>query len=605
MSADDRAQPRRGARVCLVLSVLFVAGGAVMRLGALDSPLVADDFAQRAMLGGTYPVHRNPLDLYNFADGTVSDTQALMNGGSLPWWSHPHVKYVMLRPLSSALLWLDQALLGGTPFAAHAHSLVWWVATAGVVAWLLRSVLPQRAAALATLLFVVHQAHTWPVVWLANRNALVSALFGALALKAYARWRERSVVRDAVIASLGFGLSCLGGEMGLCFAGYVIAYEIVVARGHPRRRLAALMPALAPFLCYAILYRVLKRGAFGSDVYLDPLSEPAAYARAAGPRMLALLSDLIAGTPGEQWDQHGSLGPLLRVVAPATVIVVAAFIWSARRLERRAKAHAYWLALGAPLAILPILASFVTARLLLPAAIGACAAFAVIVEGALSSAVARGGGGPRVAAQVARRWLLLFAGAAVLYVHVGLAARRSLRELDFWKRLYRGLDAGTADAELDRGRLSQSTVVLLACPDPHTLLYAPSVWEEFGLAKPERWRVLSMALGPHAVMRVADDALELSPLTDEFVTKNFEVLFRSASARMHVGDVVRLDGMTATVLMMGRIGPKSVRFQFDRSLDAPTMTLLVAEGGQLRRFRPPDVGAADVIGPATAPMKLP
>jgi len=594
-------EPRGAARAWLAFSVLFVVGGAVMRLGALDSPLVADDFAQRAMLRGTYPVHRNPLDLYNFADGTVGDTQALMNGGSLPWWSHPHVKYAMLRPLSSVLLWLDQALLGGTPFAAHAHSLVWWLATAGVVAWLLRSVLPERAAALATLLFVVHEAHTWPVVWLANRNALVSALFGALALKAYARWRERSVPRDAVIASLGFGLSCLGGEMGLCFAGYVIAYEIVVARGHPRRRLAALSPALAPFLCYAILYRVMKRGAFGSDVYLDPLSEPAVYARAAGPRMLALLSDLIAGTPGEQWGEHGSLGPVLRVVVPATVIVVSAFIWSARRLEHRAKAHAYWLALGALLAILPILASFVTARLLLPAAIGASAAFAVIVEGALSSAGVRGGGGARVA----ERWLLLFAGAAVLYVHVGLAARRSLHELDFWKRLYGGMEAGTAGAELDRGRLSQSTVVLLTCADPHTLLYAPSVWQAFGLPKAERWRVLSMAPGPHAIMRVADDALELSPLTDEFLTKDFEVLFRSARARMHVGDVVRLDGMTAMVVLMGQVGPKSVRFQFDRSLDAPTMTLLIAEGGELRRLRPPDVGAADIIGPATVPMRLP
>src|SRR5215831_12568913 len=108
MPADERVESRRGAAVWLVLGVLIVAGGAVMRLGALDTPLVADDFAQRAMLRGTYPVHRNPLDLYNFADGTTGDTQALMNGGSLPWWSHPHVKYAMLRPLSSALLWLDQ-----------------------------------------------------------------------------------------------------------------------------------------------------------------------------------------------------------------------------------------------------------------------------------------------------------------------------------------------------------------------------------------------------------------------------------------------------------------------------------------------------------------
>jgi hypothetical protein len=600
MSAEGCGELSGSERGWRWFGLISIVGGAVMRLPALSTPLVADDFAQRAMLHGRYPVHRCPLDLYNFADGSSGETQALMNGGALPWWSHPHVKYSMLRPLSSALLWFDDAVLGGSTFAAHAHSLLWWLAAASAVAWLFRSVLPARVAALSTLLFVLAEAHTWPVVWLANRNALVSATFGVLGLRAYVEWRERTATHDAVLASAAFGLSCLGGEMGLCFAGYVVAYEMAMGKGRLGRRAVGLAPALVPFLVYAAVYRVLKRGAFGSDVYIDPLSEPGAYARAALPRMLALLSDLLAGIPAERWGERIPTASVLRIVVPATILVVVAFDWSARQLGRRAAARARWLALGAPLAILPILASFVTPRLLLPAAVGASVAFAVVLEGALGAARAKGG--PPIC--VLARWLLVVVGLGVVYVHAVLAARRSRHDLDFWKSFYMALEAGTASAPLDRGRLAESTVVLLTAADPHTLLYAPAIWQAAGLPKPQAWRVLSMAPGPHVVARIADDTLELSPLSSELLTMNFEVLFRSARAPMHAGDVVRLEGMTVTVLEMGEVGPKVVRFQFDRSLDAPTMAILVAEGSELRRFHVPAVGAAEVVPPAGVPMRF-
>ena len=598
MSADERTGRRGSERVWLVLSGISIAAGVAMRLGALTAPLVADDFAQRAMLEGRYPVHRSPLDLYNFADGSANETLTLMNGGALPWWSDPHLKYAMLRPLSSALLWADSALFGSSSFAAHAHSLLWCALAAGAVAWLLHSVLSPRAAAIGTLLFALDEAHTWPVTWLANRNALVSATFGALALCAYARWRQQCLPRDAIWTLVGLTLSCLGGETGLCFAGYVVAYEVVVARGRVARRASGLLPAVVPFALYAVVYRALGRGAFGSDVYIDPVSEPASYWHAATPRMLALLSDLLVGTPAELWDEHGSVVPVLRVVLLAGLITVASVVLAARHLERRTVMHAAWLGFGAPLAVLPVLSSFVTARLLLPAEMGACAVFAVVIDGAVQSVRRRGKGG---AIGFAAKGFAILAGAGIMFVHVGLAAYRSVHELYFWRRFYRDQEAAVAAAPLDRERLADSTVVLLTAVDPETLLYAPSVWRASGIPAPHRWRVLSMAFGPHVLSRTADDTLELSPIASELLTMRFEMLFRSSRHPMHVGDVVRLDGMTATVLIMGQVGPKIVRFQFDRSLDAPTMTLLVVVGGVLHRFRAPAIGDAAIIGPATVP----
>ena len=601
MLASERTERRAGGRVWLVLSGVAVLVGVAMRLGALRAPLVADDFAQRAMLQGRYPVHRCSIDLYNFADGSTAEALALMNGGALPWWSDPHLKYAMLRPLSSALLWADAALFGSNSFAAHAHSLLWCAFAVGSVAWLLHFALPPRVAAIGTLLFALDEAHTWPVTWLANRNALVSATFGALALRAYARWRQQGLPRDAIFAFTSLALSCLGGEMGLCFGAYVVVYEVVVARGRVARRAVAMLPAVVPLAFYAIAYRLLGRGAFGSDVYIDPLSEPASYRHAAIPRLLPLLSDLLAGTPAELWDEQGSPLPVLRVVLLAGLVTVAAFVLAARHLERRAVRHAVWLGLGAPLAVLPVLSSFVTARLLLPAEVGACAVFAVVIDGAWQS-LRHGGNGRAI--DLAGKSFAALAGAAAPFVHVGLAAHRSVHELNFWRHFYRDQEAAVAAAPLDRERLPDSTVVLLSAVDPETLLYAPAAWQATGLPAPRRWRVLSMAFGPHVVLRTADDTLELTAMASEFLTMRFERLFRSVRHPMHVGDVVRLDGMTATVLIMGVVGPKVVRFQFDRSLDAPTMTLLVISGGELRRFRAPRVGDAEIIGSATVPTRV-
>jgi hypothetical protein len=594
-----RADESRGARVWLAVTAATLVGGVALRWGALATPVVSDDFAQRAMLHGTYPVRRGPLDLYDFADGSAHDTQALVDAGSLPWWSHPHIKYAMLRPLSSALLWLDDAMFGPDSRAAHVHSMIWWVLAAAAVAMLLRSLLPARAAAIGTLLFVVSAVHTWPIAWLANRNALVSVAFGAGALWAYARWRERGARRDAVIAAAAFAVALAAGELGLCFAAYVAAFEAFAARGTARARVVGLVPAIVPFAGYAVAYRALGCGAFGSGVYVDPIAEPALFARIAPTRMIALLSDLLAGTPAET-REHVSTSIVVATVAVAILVTAAAIRAASRRLEPTAAKHVPWLAVGALLAVVPVLASFVSARLLLPAEVGACAAFAVVIEGALRAARDRGG----VARAIAARTALIVVAATVAYVHVGVATQRTRREVDFWRRFYAGTEDAIAGAPIDRDRLAESTVVLVSAADPHTLLYAPSVWQSRGLPRPRAWRVLSMAPGVNVVRRVADDTIEVGPARGSLLATQFETLFRSPDAPLRPGDEVHLDGMTATIVSTSDTGPRVVRFRFAQSLDAPTTTLLVSELGELRRFHAPPVGSSIAIAPASIPMRL-
>jgi hypothetical protein len=571
------------------LIALALLLGVALRLDALHMPFAFDDFAQRAMLEGEYPARRSPLDLYAFVRDEPGERQALMDWGSLPWWSHPRVRFAMLRPLASALAWADYALFGRDAVGPHVHSMLWWCAAVLAVAALMRALLPRAIAALATLLFALDEAHTSPVAWLANRTALVSVACGALGLWGYARFREQGRGRDGAVALAGFALALAGGEYALGFAGYIAAYELVAGRGGWRARARGLWPAVLPFAAYALAYRALGCGTAGSDVYLDPLAQPGAFARAAVPRLAMLLGDLLAGYPTERWPAPPALAGLTVAVAALGVALAGALVVrAARALGPEAGRNARWLALGALCSLAPVLASHPTGRLLVVAEVGACAALATIVAGAWSRA---GGGWMRGAAAV------------LAVVHLGLAPWRARTETRDAVRGNRAAQAGLLASDLDPARLGASRVVVLGAADPQTLLYGARVWHAAGLPLPRAWWVLSMVPGRQLLRRTGDDTIELHALDGEMLTTPGERLFRPRDAPLREGDEVRLDGLTVTVLRVGAQGPRRVRYRFDRSLDAETLPLYHAQATGLRRVRPPPIGGGMVLGGAAVPVR--
>ncbi len=158
-----------------------------------------DDFLHAAMLRGTFPVARHPLDLYNFVDD--SDRAILLERGLLPWWSHPELTIKFFRPLSSGLLWADHVLLGDAALPRHLHSYVWWVLGVLAAAALFRRSFSPRVAWTATFAYAAAPCHAMPLAWVANREALVSLAFGITGLVVHARFRERGRALDALIAT--------------------------------------------------------------------------------------------------------------------------------------------------------------------------------------------------------------------------------------------------------------------------------------------------------------------------------------------------------------------------------------------------------------------
>src|SRR5882672_3381260 len=238
--APSEASVRLGrARIAALAAAVALA--LLVRAPALGAPLMLDDYAQHSMTEGRYPTSTGspgmgpgarsaagPFDLYDFIDD--SNRAALLERGIIPWWTHPKLVVRFFRPLASALLWADYRVVGSHSFWHHLHSILWWGLATLAVRALLRRSLSERAARMGTAVFALAPCHAVPVVWLANREVLVSTALGTAALAVYARWREGRRPRDGVVSFALFSLAMSAGEYTLCFAGYVLAIEAVRRR---------------------------------------------------------------------------------------------------------------------------------------------------------------------------------------------------------------------------------------------------------------------------------------------------------------------------------------------------------------------------------------
>jgi len=179
-SARGKTVSEWSRRAVLPLIALFAFA---VHLPVLGAARLQDDYNQTAMIAGRYPSHPGPLDLYDFInDGNRS---ALIERGFLPWWTDPKMELRFLRPLSSALLWLDYRVFGESGIVfEHLHSLFWWALASVGLFTLLKRLFSPRVATLGVLVFAIAPCHDLPLTWIANREALVSVAIGTFALVA-------------------------------------------------------------------------------------------------------------------------------------------------------------------------------------------------------------------------------------------------------------------------------------------------------------------------------------------------------------------------------------------------------------------------------------
>ena len=327
------------------------------------------------MIEGTLTPRRGPFNLYDFvSDDNRAD---LLARGAIPWWSDPHLVIRFLRPLPSALVWLDHRLFGYGAYAPHLVSLLWWAGAVLAAYALYRIVAGPRAALVGVVLFSFSPTLAIPLVWLANRDTLLTLTFGALALTCYVRWRRERRWRSGFATAAAFGASALTGEYALCLAGYLVAFELCHPKESYGRRLTGAVPAAVPLLLYALTHVALGYGTRGSGFYRDPITAPVEYLRAL-PRVLSALLAYSWLGADETASWVGS-NPFPAVLLEGGAVLVLGTIWNTRR-DALSGGGGAWLASGSVLALIPLTTTEPSRRILGIAALGVSGALGVLIE---------------------------------------------------------------------------------------------------------------------------------------------------------------------------------------------------------------------------------
>ncbi|MSP91088.1 MAG: hypothetical protein EXR79_04680 [Myxococcales bacterium] len=554
---------------------LAVVAAAALTLPGLGAGYMVDDHIHLAAVAGRLPTHPGVHDLYDFADGTPERLADQMDF-AYPWWTAPGLKLRFFRPLSSLFTWVDFAVLEGLPWAAHLVSLLWYLAMVLGVGVLLRRTVGGYAAGLAALLYAVDDAHWMPAVWLANRNALVSAAPALWGLIAWLRWREDGWRPGFPLALLGFVTGLLGGETAVGVFALVAAYELLgaVEPFSLLQRLRRLLPMLVLGAIYIATYKFLGYGSSQSGAYVDPTGEPWAFVVAAAARVPALAGAALLGLPVDLWVLDDWTRPPL--ILGGLLALYLFWRWVPRALATAAPAqrrHTRWLLAGGFLALLPMAATFPSSRVLtVPSLAGTLAVALVLVGGAAASPASAG----------ARGWLIFIHGIVAPVVFVAGSLWVPVIQARFDKLLRSPAIAAAADR----------TVIVPAPPDPFVGFYAPVVLAALDMPRPRRWWGLSMALHPCTLHRTAGDTVELEVHGGAMVRTDIERLLRSGRLPFAVGDNVRLRGMQATVRAVDDGWPTRVAFQFRGGVEQPGLVWLRWQDGELRPLVLPAVGGS-------------
>jgi hypothetical protein len=613
---SDRSAFRRSYRAAVVLGTIAI--GLAIHWSALRAPMTLDDWDHYAMQQGIYPVQLHPLDMYDFVPNTDAARRALQVRGRLPWFAAPNLHLAVMRPLSSALVYLDYAALDAHhhPWRMHLHSLLWWVGLLAGAAAVLFEVLPFPAAAIALLLYTVDDAHTLPLVWAASRSQIISIAFMLWALWAnISAHRGQPRMRWVAIGLVVLGV--LAGEHALAPLAYLVAFDFLTTTGRIRERAMRALPWLVVGAGFVICHALLGYGAAGSTFYITPVAEPARYLAACAVRLPKLLAELGFAVPVDWW----SLWPAWEVVLSlyqafavrgyaltafglqlplgvlTGVVATTVVIWlGSRRAENIVERRELRALLGgALLSLAPLTGAEAMSRLNMAPGFGFCAFYGWLIS-RLISTVASGHIG------LWRRSSAVLATALLLYLCVVYSGARSYYEGQSFANAWQPRKAADIFGHDQTPGLSGRHVIVIHHPEV-TLEYSLMYMLHFDQQPlPSSIEVLSPAIrNAHIVERVSLNVIDIlypDPLLDAPFTRS---VYRNEDYPFHAHQVVHGPRFDVGVVSEAAGQPTHLRFVFPTSLDDAQYVFMVPRLHKpgLMPFALPRVGEKAYLPPLT------
>ncbi len=554
----------------------------VIGLPALTMGLLVDDYLHRLIHLRTYPFENavpQPWHMFSLLTGSPEDLKPLFEYGLYPWWTSLTIRVSFWRPLTIATHMLDYAAWPNSILLMHAQSLLWFVAMCAAVAILYRRFeSPLWVAGLAALLYALDEAHAIPVGWLANRNALVSTLFGVVCLILHDAWRRDRKPVAAIGALVAFVAALLAKESGIAITAYLFAYALFLDRGRLVSRLLTLAPYTVIVLIWGALYSAQGFGAEGSPLYIDPLAEPLRFTVAFFERAPALLLGQFVNFPTE-FLQAVPLPARLGFAAIALAII-AVILWIIRPVLATPTGR-FW-ALGMAISVTPSCTVGAMNRELGFVALGGMPLIAQYIAHVYASK------------QVAPR------------AQCGLAAGFVALHLVLAPIMFVGTLAGFSylghywDAAMDRApfpeNIDEKTVVIVDSPSYFLTVPLPIRRSLHGEPVPAHMYTLSpnsMALVPITMRREDEHTLVVTP------EGGFpEIVFRSVHEPFRVGDRITLPGIRVEILEADAKGvAMSVAYRFDVPLEDESLFFVQMSGLDYEEFTPPAIGESVVLNP--------
>ena len=516
-----------------------------------------------------------PLDLFVFASGDPAEREALMESGQLSWWTTEDFQLSFWRPVSAITHLVDHALWPSSSTMMHLQGVAWFALLLVVVALLYRRFSAPWIAALGLALFALDDVHGPVLSFVANRNALIAAVFAFGALLAHHRWRTDGDRRAAFAAPALLAVGLLAGEVATGILGYLLAYALFLDPSRLHRRLLALLPLSGVTGAYLYIHQALGYGARGGGVYTDPFAEPARFIDLVGERGPVLWLAQVVGLPSEVWPFLPPAGASFVYGAGVAVLVLS--ILAVVPLMRARKELCFWL-FGALLALVPVCATLPVDRLLLFVSVGAAGAL-----GALLAAVLEGIGEGTWAR--AWRWALIPVAILACVGHLVLAPLLlpfRAQTLRYITEFFDGVDATVPADESVRDR----TLVVLNAPADGLLAYMPMARHAQGTPHPARLRILATGLDEVQVARETASNLRIRPEAG-FWGGPLEQMVRGPSRRVEVGQLVVLSDMMVEVTEVTPDGRAAEAiFRFEVPLEDPSLLLMRWEGEGLVPWEP-------------------
>ena len=564
------------------LPAILAIGAILVMLPALKTGLMADDLVQRAvelrpdqlparLRDAGIPPDSGSLGtvLRDLFPG-INRMAPVKNYGLLPWWTPDDMKLGLWRPLTAFTHWLDYRLFPDSPALMHAHNIAWFAAILFLVTVMYRKLMgPGWPAGLAALLFLLDGYTYFPVMFVANRGFVLSLCFGLLCFYEHHQWRSAKSRSGCVLSPLFLALSLFANEGGASTLAFILAYALVIEPGGWRRRALTVLPAVLVIILWRTIYKLGGFGLFHVGLYIDPVTEPLAFAQVAIPRAMALLGGQITGVaPDLLFAIKSSLHPLVIALYAASVLAaLAVFLpW-----VRRDKTAAFWLAV-ALLAAIPAATVAPLSKNLGFVAVGVYGLMASFV----AALVTRPGPLPERLTYRIPAWI---ACGLLLMMHIPVAIAGRVLTV---QTIASGSKAMSSFINLDKSPdVDNRNVIVVNAPCAITLAYMPFYKAYYHQPLPRTLRTLVPGCTSFDVQRTDGQTLVIQSRASDIFTcddvgpTHIAYIFSACNVAVGVpkskkGDRHDLSGLTVEVLEANVADVATrVAFRFDASLDSP------------------------------------